>query len=59
MGCIYSNFNGHCQNWCEEIEMPGCDNEGYCVCEDNPDPNFLCEHYESEYDDIEEEEIWE
>ena len=49
MGCIYNDFNGHCQMWDEESkdDMQGCDEEGDCICEEDPDPSYLCEMYES------------
>jgi hypothetical protein len=27
----------------------GCDESGICFCDDDPDPNFSCESYESDY----------
>lgn len=48
MGCVYSNFNGECELWEEPILQNGYDKEGYCICEDDPDPSVLCEMYESD-----------
>ena len=50
MGCIYSDFNGECMNYDEGIEMPCCD-EGYCICEDDPNPEGSCDWYESDGND--------
>ena len=54
MGCIYEDNGfdegcGSCSLWEEEIEMNGCDKKGICVCSDDPDPSFMCEYYESDY----------
>jgi len=48
MGCIYSNLDGECGLWDENIGKPGCDEEGFCTCEEDPDPNVLCDSYESD-----------
>jgi hypothetical protein len=54
MGCIYSNFDGECQNYDEEVkdETLGCvgygDEDGFCAVEDDPDPNYGCSCYESD-----------
>ena len=50
MGCKFSDFEGKCQNFDEDnpIETPGCDDEGNCICEEDPDPSISCETYESE-----------
>ena len=42
MGCIYSDFEGKCQ--CDVG-----DDDGYCCYEDDPDPFYGCEYYESDY----------
>ena len=34
--------------WSKDIEMGGCDDEGFCICSDDPDPNVLCDTYESD-----------
>jgi hypothetical protein len=42
MGCIYSDFEGNCdQN--PELE------DGICIYEDDPDPSYGCQYYESDY----------
>lgn len=48
MTCRYENFNGECTIWDEGVEMPGCDEKGYCICSEDPDPNVLCGSYESD-----------
>ena len=50
MGCIYEeNFGeGKCSMWDEDIEMNGCDEDGVCICSDDPDPSVMCEMYESD-----------
>jgi hypothetical protein len=48
MGCIYNQWEGKCQMWDEDIESPGCDEEGHCICCDDEDPSYLCESYESD-----------
>jgi hypothetical protein len=50
MGCIYSNVDGECQMHDEGIENPGCEG-GFCICEEDPDPSYLCEMYESDGND--------
>ena len=54
MGCLYSSNSmdedaGSCTMWDDTIEMNGCDDEGFCVCSDDPDPSYLCDTYESDY----------
>ena len=52
MSCLYkSNWadSGKCELWDDTIEMPGCDNEGNCICDNDPDPSYLCGDYESDY----------
>ena len=39
MGCIYSNFEGKCT----------VDIVDFCCYEDDPDPSYSCESYESDY----------
>ena len=51
MGCIYNEFGtGKCQLFDEDegIERAGCDDEGFCICDDDPDPSYLCEDYKSD-----------
>lgn len=47
MGCIYSDFNGKCSLYTKEIEMPCC-KEGFCECEEDPNPEESCDWYESD-----------
>jgi hypothetical protein len=53
MGCIYENNGfgedaGKCNMWSPDIEMRGCSDDGCCVCSDDPDPNVMCDTYESD-----------
>lgn len=57
MGCIYNNFSGRCtlsdyeEDEDKKIEVPvamGYDDEGYCIVDEDPDPSYSCESYESE-----------
>ena len=41
MGCIYSNFEGEC--------MVDETDDGFCHYEDDPDPNYGCGQYESDW----------
>lgn len=45
MSCIYSTFNGECTMDDGSIEMT-CSLGGYCMCEDDPNPEDSCEYYE-------------
>jgi hypothetical protein len=49
MTCIYSDLDGKCGMWSEDIDdgLLGTNAEGYCVCEEDPDPLETCESYES------------
>lgn len=52
MGCIYNNFDGDCQFFDAEdgdTSPEGCDEEGICICEDDPDPVDTCQSYESNW----------
>ena len=54
MGCKYSDFRGECGHFDEDIDQDlGCDEEGNCVCEDDPEPDNSCSCYESDGDDWE------
>ncbi|MBT6048139.1 MAG: hypothetical protein HOG49_15125 [Candidatus Scalindua sp.] len=58
MQCKYSDFEGRCQMFDPEADSGlGVDEEGegYCVCEDDPEPSNSCEGYEP-LDDQEDEE---
>lgn len=57
MSCIYSDFDGKCTIWGPEIDGWGCNDEGYCICEDDPYPSYTCENYESREGDCEEPEF--
>ena len=59
MSCVYIEFGGKCNLFDEddlENKPPGCDDEGYCTCDDDPYPDATCENYESDGRDEEEEE---
>lgn len=47
MGCQYSESDGKCALYDSEIENPGWENNGYCICEEE-DPSCLCEEYKSD-----------
>lgn len=47
MACRYCSFDGKCQI-CDPddgIEHQGIDENGFCVCEDDPDPEDTCDEY--------------
>jgi len=46
MGCKFSDVEGYCTIYSEDIDNPGWDENGCCICEDDPDPQELCEEYE-------------
>ena len=46
MGCIYHDFKGKCTL---SDEMDNGSENGYCVCDDDPDPSYSCGDYESDY----------
>jgi len=49
MGCIYSDLrDGKCQMWegDSSLDPEGCDEEGFCIAEDDPDPSW-CQSFES------------
>lgn len=47
MSCKFSEYGtGLCQLFGDGIERPGCDENGICICEDDPDPIDSCEDYE-------------
>ena len=49
MGCLYSDFEGMCQNYDEDenYSLDGMPWDGICIWEDDPDPSYSCEWYES------------
>lgn len=49
MSCLYSDFNGLCSLHDPNLDMNGCDTEGLCLCEEDPDPSYTCDSYESDY----------
>lgn len=55
MRCIYLNFSGECTLWEEgnDDECMGCDSEGFCMVEDDPDPSRNCYLFEDPYPDLE------
>ena len=51
MSCRFSTFDGVCELWdAEDIQFEhivnSCDEEGYCLVEDDEDPRMSCEDYE-------------
>ncbi len=58
MGCIHSNFNGGCTYY-DELDPAssptGCDTQGYCVVEEDPDPQ--CDLFEDDDPDGDEDRI--
>ena len=55
MGCIYENNSfgengGKCYFFVSDNEeMESCDENGYCMVSDDPDPSYSCDRYESDY----------
>lgn len=45
MSCKFSNFQGICDFFEDGIERP-TDVDGACLCEDDTNPEDLCEDYE-------------
>ena len=51
MGCKHSNFGGICNMWDEDdtADAPaGCDDDGACLVDEDPNPEDSCDSYESE-----------
>ena len=48
MGCLYSNFQGECT--LKDHDRATGD-PVYCVWEEDPDPSYGCESYESDEDE--------
>ena len=48
MGCTYNNFKGECSLFDEGTDRPGYDDKGFCICDEDPDPAYLCGDYEDE-----------
>ena len=47
--CIYSSWQGLCSMFCEDKvdDGLGCDKQGLCWAEEDPDPNYGCHTFES------------
>ncbi len=45
MSCKFSNFQGICDLFGDDIERP-TDKDGACLCEDDENPEEQCEDYE-------------
>lgn len=45
MGCMFNNYKGICDLYDGNIEMNGVDENGHCICDEDPDPTILCEDY--------------
>ena len=64
MGCIYSNFNGECSMWDPEIDSsdlgvdPDDTEHGYCIVEEDPNPEDSCSSYEPVEQEDEDEPEW-
>lgn len=46
MSCKFSYPDGRCAVWGDGIEIQGCNEYGFCVCEDDENPGYSCEDYE-------------
>ena len=47
MSCKFQNWDdGKCQLFDSEIENPGRDENGICICSDDEDPSYMCEDYQ-------------
>ncbi len=47
MGCIYLGYNENCTLYEKDIENLGQE-DGLCICDEDPDPSDTCEMYESD-----------
>jgi hypothetical protein len=55
MACKWSDFDGICSNFDNDIDEDlCCDEDGYCLCEEDPEPSETCETYEDIYEGINE-----
>lgn len=53
MGCQYCDVRtGKCHLNDGSIEMPGVDENGYCISEEDPNPLETCESYMSNDEDF-------
>ena len=47
MSCKFQSWeDGKCEIFDAEIEMNGCDEDGICICSDDPDPSVMCEDWD-------------
>ena len=46
MGCLYCNFEGVCDFYPEDLNV-GVDENGFCVVEEDPNPEDSCCSYQS------------
>ena len=47
MPCMFSNFDGVCDLFDPDIDDDlCCDEDGYCLCEEDPNPEETCESYD-------------
>jgi len=46
MSCKYCDFDGKCQLFNPHFEQFGVDEDGYCICEDDENPEETCEDYD-------------
>ena len=47
MSCIYNGFDGKCELFDSGFQNFGCDENGICVCDEDPDPSYTCESFEN------------
>jgi len=49
MGCRYSDFEtGKCARFDPEVDQNGCDENGFCICEEDDCPLGVCEDFNCE-----------
>ncbi len=46
MSCKFNDRDGKCEIFDGSIEMPGVDENGICICEDDENPGDTCEDYQ-------------
>jgi hypothetical protein len=47
MTCILNSFNGKCTMFEGEVdENLGCDEDGYCICDNDENPSESCLYYD-------------
>jgi len=49
MACNYSDFDGLCGLYDKNIDEELCVQDGFCICEEDPEP--LCPSFESDEDE--------